>query len=175
LRDRPACAIERFIDDTPRLPARAAPRPAEAAPRAADRAAPRALEAARPRPVDRRVREPLEDADEERPRDDERLPDDRPDARFFDEPEELRERDDLPEERRELEDFFDDRPERPPTGSAPTAFLAMSAIVPAAEVTTDPTVLAAVPTPDATVSSIPPPLFSSAIVPPRRRTPSTRR
>jgi DNA polymerase-4 len=61
----------------------------------------------------------------------------------------------------------------PPPGSAWTAFLARSAIVPAALVTAEPTVLAAVPTPDVTVSTMPP-LLSSAIIPPRKLTPSLR-
>ncbi|PYQ51323.1 MAG: hypothetical protein DMF78_13600 [Acidobacteria bacterium] len=52
--------------------------------------------------------------------------------------------------------------DRPPgTGMALTAFLARSAMVPAAVVTTEPTVLAAVPTPEATVPRTV--LFSSAI------------
>jgi hypothetical protein len=52
----------------------------------------------------------------------------------------------------------------PGCGRALTAFLAMSATAPAAVVTTDPTVLAAVPTPDVTVPRTV--LLSSAIVPP---------
>jgi hypothetical protein len=77
--------------------------------------------------------------------------------------EDERDRDDddrarVPDEPRDA--LFD----RPGIGSALTAFLAMSATVPAAVVTTDPTVLAAVPTPDVTVSRTV--LFSSAIVPP---------
>ena len=53
---------------------------------------------------------------------------------IFDEPEDVRER---VEERRELEDLPDARPERPPTGSTLTAFLARSAMVPAAVLTTE--------------------------------------
>jgi hypothetical protein len=45
--------------------------------------------------------------------------------------------------------------------------------VPAALDIAEPTVLAAVPTPDVTVSTMPP-LLSSAIIPPRRLTPSLR-
>jgi hypothetical protein len=146
LRLRPACAIERFIEDIPRFAVRAAPRAADFAPRTAffvfRVAAPR--RAAAERVLVRRavffLRDPAE-AEREA-------------VFFFREPEDVRR-------------LRGAAVTRLPPGSTFTARLARSAIVPAAVVTTEPTVLAAVPTPDVTVSSIPP-LLSSAIIPPRK-------
>ena len=167
------------MEDMPRFAVRAAPRAAPRAAVAAPRAVVRAPRAAvrAPRVVaaealraDRAVflREPAEverelvlrraPADEERP------------PVFFREPDALRDR--LEEERDEAPPLDErrDEDERPPRllpGRTFTARLARSAMVPAAVVTTEPTVLAAVPTPEATLSSIPP-LLSSAIIPPRK-------
>ena len=99
-----------------------------------------------------------------RPREDapRRVDDRDPDREDFED-----ERDDRDDDRLRVPDGRPvERFDRPGTGSALTAFLARSATVPAAVVTTDPTVLAAVPTPDVTVSRTV--LFSSAIVPPYR-------
>jgi len=160
LRLRPAWAMERFIDDIPRFAVRAAPRAADVAPRTAffalRVAAPRL--AAAERLLVRRAVFLRPPALAER------------DAVFFlrGPVDVLRARD---EDEREVppDERRDDEVLRLPPGSTFTARLARSAIVPAAVVTTEPTVLAAVPTPEATESSIPP-LLSSAIIPPRKLT-----
>jgi hypothetical protein len=151
---RPFCAMERFIEDIPRFAVLAAPRAADFAPRVAVRAAPRAVAVAL-RELERRFR--LAEADFDR------LDAARP-LLFF--------RDPLVFFREPL-DAVERRVGgvvRVPPGSTFTARRARSAIVPAAVVTADPTVLAAVPTPEATVSSTPP-LLSSAIIPPWKPAP----
>jgi hypothetical protein len=178
LRLRPAWAMERFMEDIPRFAVRAAPRAAPRAAVAAPRAVVRAPRAAVRAPrvvaadvlrVERAVflREP---AEEERELVLRRDPADaeRPAVLFFREPDALRDR--LEEDRDEAPPLDERRDElvlRVPPGRTFTARLARSAMVPAAVVTTEPTVLAAVPTPEATVSNIPP-LLSSAIIPPRK-------
>jgi hypothetical protein len=184
---RVRCPTERLAEVMPRAAVReaaAAPRvavrAAEAAPRVAVRAAPRALEAPvrRPRALVEREREAPRgdeerdfdprDAVERRAPDDERAPDDVRDRDEDREREDDRDLDALPDDGVPAVDG--DAVPRP-TGIALTAFFAISAMVPAALVTTEPTVLAAVPTPEATVSRTPL-VLSSAIVPPRRRMPS---
>jgi hypothetical protein len=148
--------MERFIEDIPRFAVRAAPRAADFAPRVALRAALRAVAVALREPA-RRLRPAEADFDRLEAV---RLVFLRDPPVFF--------RD---EDARRRDGEAPARPEgvvvRLPPGSTFTALLARSAIVPAAVVTTEPTVLAAVPTPEATVSSTPP-LLSSAIIPPRK-------
>jgi hypothetical protein len=161
----PRAASDRVADDIPRRAVRAAPRAAVAAPRRALRVAPRA-----PAPP----REPRARRADVDLREDDFL---EPAVRLRDPDVAAR----APDERRPFDDARGREADprlgegvMPPPGMALTAFFARSAIVPAAVVTTDPTVLAAVPTPEATVSTTPL-SFSSAIAPPRRRTPSPRR
>jgi hypothetical protein len=149
--------MERFMEDIPRFAPRAAPRAADLAPRTADFALRvDAAEAERLRvfPAVFFLRDPVE-AERE--------------AVFFlrDPLDVLRARDEDERDAAPPDGRRDDVVLRLPPGSTFTARLARSAIVPAAVVTTEPTVLAAVPTPEATLSSIPP-LLSSAIIPPRK-------